>query len=236
VFLTWDVIAKTMFVPFARYTTIELAFLQHRLDWNRWRSAIRECRAGLPFPYLPYPLSSANAIHHAYHLCLFEERTGFQTHKFRTICEFGGGYGSMCRIARRLGFAGQYLIFDLPEFSALQRYYLGSVGSDVVAISDSNELAFTVARCEGPSLFIATWSLSESPANLRQQILRSVSDFDCFLIAYQNRFGDEDNQAFFRGLPSKMQDTSWETRPLAHLPGNNYLYGLKTNKQRHGEA
>ena len=230
-FLTWDVIARTMFVPFARYVPIELAFLQQRSDWSRWRNAIRERWAGFPFPYPLYPLSSANAIHHAYHLSRLEVHTGLRVDTFRTICEFGGGYGSMCRIARSLGFSGQYLILDLPEFSALQQYYLGAVSADVVTISDPGQLSSTAERCDHLCLFIATWSLSESPAHLRQQILDSISGFDAFLIAYQDRFGEQDNKAFFGSLPSKLREISWETRPVAHLPGNSYLFGRRSRGQ-----
>ena len=232
-FLTWDVIDRTMFVPFARYVPIEFAFLRQRSDWNRWRSAIRERWAGFPFPYPLYPSTSANAIHHAYHLCRLEDHTGLRIHTFRTICEFGGGYGSMCRIARSLGFSGQYLIFDLPEFSALQQYYLGAVCADVMTISDPRQLvlASNAERCEGPRLFIATWSLSESPASLGQQILHSISGFDAFLIAYQDRFGEQDNKAFFGSLPSKLREISWVTRPIAHLPGNSYLFGWRNRSQ-----
>ena len=47
------------------------------------------------------------------------------------IVEFGGGYGSMCRLLHKLGFSGQYFIYDLPEFVALQRYFLKSIGMPV---------------------------------------------------------------------------------------------------------
>jgi hypothetical protein len=226
VFLTWDVIKKTMFVPFARYTPVELAFLEQRPDWNRWYSAIRERRQGLPFPYPLSSQTSANAIHHAYHLSRLEEHIGTPVKAFQTIVEFGGGYGSMCRIARALGFAGKYLIFDLPEFSALQRFYLGSVCADVVTVSDIERLRSAIRECEGPSLFIATWSLSEAPATLRRQILPLVSHFDAFLIAYQDRFGEEDNKAFFESFSSIPGTVRFDTSPIAHLPGNSYVFGL----------
>lgn len=216
-----------MFVPYATYTRIELALLRGRPDWSRWRRAIREPKAGFPFPCPVYPLTSGNAIHHAYHLCRLEIETGLRIDTFRTICEFGGGYGSMCRIARSLGFSGQYLIFDLPEFSALQRYYLGSVSSDVVTISDPEQLSLRVQLCGHPRLFVATWSLSESPAHVRQQVLELMSDFDTFLIGYQDRFCEQDNEAFFGNLPSELPEISWEIRPLAHLPGNSYVFGQR---------
>lgn len=226
-FLTWDVIAGTMFVPFGRFVPIELAFLRQRSDWNRWRSAIQEPAAGLPFPYPLYPRSSANAIHQAYHLCRLEDHTGLRVHSFRTICEFGGGYGSMCRITRSLGFSGEYLIFDLPELSALQQYYLEAVRADAVTVSDPGQFACMTKHAKGPCLFIATWSLSESPADLRQQIEDLIPGFDSILIGYQDRFGEQDNAAFFGSWPSKLREIRWETRPIPHMPGNTYLFGSR---------
>ncbi|MGD1072676.1 MAG: hypothetical protein ABSB15_21340 [Bryobacteraceae bacterium] len=220
-----------MFVPYAMYTHIELALLRRQPDWSRWRSAIRERKAGFPFPFPVYPLTSGNAIHHAYHLCRLEIQTGLRIETFRTICEFGGGYGSMCRIARSLGFSGQYLIFDLPEFSALQRYYLGSVSADAVTISDLEQLSTRVERCGHPRLFIATWSLSESPTDVRQQVLDLMAGFDTFLIGYQDRFCEQDNEAFFGSLPSELPGISWEIRPLTHLPGNSYMFGRRVNAE-----
>jgi hypothetical protein len=226
-FLTWDVICKTMFIPFARYSPIELAFLRQRRDWGRWYSAIAEHRVGLPFPYPLCPSSSANAIHHAYHLALLEDRLGQPVHTFGTICEFGGGYGSTCRIARSLGFSGRYVIFDLPEFSALQRYYLGSVGTDVITTSDPAQLASITERRAAPSLFIATWSLSEAPGTVREQVLQSVSGFDAFLFAFQDRFGEQDNKSYFDSLSSRLGGIRLTTIPIDHLPGNSYVFGWR---------
>jgi hypothetical protein len=226
-FLTWDVIIKTMFIPFARFVSLEFAFLKRRPDWTRWRSAIRERWAGFPFLYPFYPLSSCNAIHHAYHFSLLEDYIGRPLSTFGTICEFGGGYGSMCRIARELGFSDKYIIYDLPEFAALQRYYLGLLRIEAETMSDTKQLAAATERCEQPSLFVAAWSLSESPNSLQQQILELVAGFDAFLIAYQDEFDGQGNTAFFEGLPSKLPNLSWEIRPISHLPGNSYLFGWR---------
>ena len=61
------------------------------------------------------------------HLALFEETTGSKIDTLELIFEFGGGYGSMCRLAHNLGFNQAYIIFDLQPFSALQNYYLSSL-------------------------------------------------------------------------------------------------------------
>ena len=134
-FLTWRVIARTMFVPYAPWTSNQLSFLQSQSDWNRWKKVLEEHIAGLPFPCPGHRSTSANVVHHAYHLRFFELRTGMRIDAFSLILEFGGGYGSMCRIVRCLGFSGLYLIFDLPEFSAIQRYYLATVAGEAVTVS-----------------------------------------------------------------------------------------------------
>jgi hypothetical protein len=51
-------------------------------------------------------LRSATSIHHAYHLCRFEQAVRLPFDSFSGICEFGSGFGSLCRIAHRAGFDG----------------------------------------------------------------------------------------------------------------------------------
>ena len=75
-------------------------------------------------------------IHHAYHLAQFEEKTRTQVHEIDFVLEFGGGYGSMCRLFYNLGFRGRYVIFDLPSFSALQIYYLKTLDLPVQPINE----------------------------------------------------------------------------------------------------
>ena len=227
-FLTWDVIRETMFPPpYAPFARNELAFLRRR-NWLVWRRAIRERAAGLPMPSWFYPLSSANAIHHAYHLSRLEAETGFRAADFGAIFEFGGGYGSLCRIAHGLGFAGKYVIFDLPEQSALQRYYLGLVGiRDVVTVSQLDQLVSLAETSPKPKLFIATWSLSESPVELRRRMSQIVRGFDAFLIAYQSEFGGVDNQAFFREWRSWFPEVTWKSAAIERVPASAYLFGVR---------
>ena len=131
-FLRWDVIQKTMFVAYSDYLYKELKYLKHLADWKtRWHDAIKESSAGHPTPFVFYPASSGNLIHHAYHVAQFEEKTEIHVDKMDCILEFGGGYGSMCRLFHTLGFKGKYVIFDLPSFSGLQKYYLKTLGIPV---------------------------------------------------------------------------------------------------------
>ena len=243
-FLRWDVVLKTMFVTHASYVQKELNYLKSLPEWKtRWCRAIRESRQGHPIPYPFYPTSSGNLIHQAYHLAQFEEKTGVRLGEMKFVFEFGGGYGSMCRLFHNMGFNGTYIIFDLPYFSALQEYYLKSVGIQVcndilfkignvgvICVSDLEQLGGIVVEslknCN--SIFVATWSISEVPIILRNSILPLISHFTAFLIAYQHKFGEVDNLRFFREWKAGFDERIvWNDWQIKHLPGNNYLVGKK---------
>lgn len=227
-FLTWDVVTETMFpAPYSVFARRELKFLREH-EWGRWKRAIRERAAGTPSRCWFYPASSTNAIHHAYHLCRFEGATSARIGEFDEILEFGGGYGSLCRIAHNAGFAGHYTIFDLAEQCALQRYYLDAVGIDgVELVSDLDVLRRRIGtRNRERSLFLATWSLSESPEWLRKEIAALATGFKGFLIAYQDAFSGTNNVSFFRGWQAGAPEMRWAEIEIGHLPGNRYLFGI----------
>jgi len=185
-------------------------------------------------------------IQHAYHIAILEESLAVDIRSLRGIVEFGGGYGGMCRLAYRLGFRGQYLIFDLPVFSALQRYFLESNGlatggasavnasrPAVACVSSMREFSEALESWPGPeeSLVMATWSLSEAPLRMRDAFLAKTDAFGFFLIAYQERFEGVDNRKFFevwsRGIAS---DFEFNTVAIQGIPGNWYLLGKRRRR------
>ena len=190
-FLRWDIVSDSMFIAFARYVYSELQYLKRCPDWDtRWKMAIIESSIGQPIPYVFYPKSSGNLIHHAFHIAQFEEKMKHQIHDIDLIFEFGGGYGSMCRLVHNLGFVGKYIIFDLPLFSALQVYYLKSLGlpvesisqiakskKGIVCTSDIHELRTLLPDQNKVynAMMIATWSISEVSIQVRDSILSLLS-------------------------------------------------------------
>ncbi|MFI5398666.1 MAG: hypothetical protein ACHQ9S_24325 [Candidatus Binatia bacterium] len=248
-FLRWDVVRHSMFVTHPRFVQLELDYLKQRPDWGtRWRAAIKESTQGHPLPYPFHPASSGNVIHNAYHLAQFEERTNKRVHRMQCVLEFGGGYGCMCALCHRLGFTGKYLVFDLPAFSALQEYYLKSIGmsvheshaleseaSGVSCISDYEDLKATMLALPSKydRMFISTWAVSEAPLWSRNAFLPLVSLFDAFLIAYQRQFGEMDNVEFFLRWREQFRDQiAWQDWPIEHIRGNNYLIGERTGTDR----
>lgn len=250
-FLLWNVIRKSMFVSNPRYVAQELRYLKARSDWKaRWKKAIEEAAIGRPRPYPRYPRSSGNLIHHAYSVARFEEAIGEKVNDLSFVFEFGGGYGSMARLFANLEFTGRYSVYDFPYFSALQRFFLRSIGLpahdgvacagrpqvtdsiDICCMSDleSLQLALASEKQDKGRLFLATWSISEAPLSVRREIMSLVRDFDFFLIAFQHQFEEIDNRAFFHEWTESMgRGYEWQWLPMEHLPGNSYLFGKRSD-------
>lgn len=244
-FLRWDIIQRTMFVGNADYIAKELEFLEGNMYWHsRYKAAIKENTVGCPEMYCEYRQSSGNLIHHAYSLSQFEDKARVTVDHLELVLEFGGGYGSMCRLFHNLGFSGKYIIFDLPEFSALQRYYLGSLGLNVLkpnkaiaidsgisCISDLSRLGELI-RPTGRNLFLATWSISETSIAFRNEFLKNIPNIDNYLIAYQKVFNEVDNEAFFDSHAKSKQEFEWHKWEIPHLKGNFYLVGSRVDQIR----
>jgi hypothetical protein len=241
-FLRWPAIAKAMFVSNQPYLALELLSLRARRDWRqRWRPALRESPVGRPVPFWALPWSSGNLIHHAYHLAQFEARTGRPAERFPAVFEFGGGYGSLCRLFHQLGFSGRYVIHDLPQFSALQAFYLGSLGlplvdadrlagadRGVVCVSDQPALERALGWADASrALFVATWSLSETPASVREPIMPLAAECAGLLIAYWRRFGEMDNHEYFSRWAAGHPEFAWSPCPILSLPDHFYLFGTR---------
>lgn len=241
-FLRFDIIQHTMCVTNSGAVVRELPALCLSPKWPVFRKAVVESPIGHPIRFLYHPASSGNLLHHCYHLMRFEEATGATPAGLELVIEFGGGYGSLCRLFHRLGFKGRYFIYDLPEFSAIQRYFLQNLDlpvrdaagdcaeSGIYLFSDLDYLqrALAAQPVSAASAFVATWSLSESPLELRERFLPLVTPFSYFLIAFQDRFFEADNNAYFASFERATADRiAWQKKRLRHLPGNNYLFGQR---------
>lgn len=244
-FLRWDVIKRTMLVENAPYVSKELHYLKSLDSWKtHWAPAITETPVGKPYLYWLYPASSENLIHNAYHVAQLQANTGLTVKDMDFVLEFGGGYGSLCRLFFNLGYKGKYVIYDFPAFSALQQYFLKSIGINVYPIeSFSHEKSgvFCVSSVEqlspiiksvsenDKSMFVATWSISETPIEFRRSILDLASSLKAFLIAYQESFGEADNVAFFEDWTKSQKTVEWQNFEIAHLACSHYLFGKATH-------
>jgi len=212
-FLTWPSVVGTMFVGNAPYTEFEFDCLRDGM-----LEAIREPNFGKPVLYgeVGYR-TSGNLIHQAYHLYQWEQKTGRQVKDLRTIVEIGGGYGAMGMIIRRLGFTGRYVIFDLPEFNLLQKYYLSNVGIEDI------EFQSQIDEQTDYDLLIGLYSLNEMPLKTRKTII-DACPAQSYLIAYGAGWGGVDNMGWALELMRRRGEL-WHNWNIPHLPNCWYLIG-----------
>lgn len=164
---------------------------------------------------------SKNLIHQFYHLRQWMNVTGQHISQLDTIVEFGGGYGAMALLCHRLGFEGKYIIYDLPEFSLLQEYYLSQFG--LLASVEWNPKR----QPKGVDLFMAMYSLSEVPLLERAELrVRAKS----YLFLYSGNWEGWDNVMYFQmllpSLPGVDKFVTWRHTELTHLPDKNNFYSI----------
>jgi hypothetical protein len=227
-FRRWPEIIGVFVNPERGYIGAELRYLQQHPEWTRWRDAILETPIGRPHYCWLYRGSSSNLIHHVYHLCRFEEVTRRRISEYRSVLEFGGGFGSFARLCHQQRFRGTYLLYDLDTVSCLQRYFLDSCNvPSFHCISSLSALRSHMAQMERPSLFVGTWSISESPLSIRVAVMDAVANCDGFLIAYLDQFGGVDNREWFSRFRGSTGGVKWESWGIPHLPRNYYLVGSR---------
>lgn len=234
-FLQWDVVRNTMFIGNALFSLTEFNYLKKH-GWEYWKKYIIEKKYIPVEPYLLYFKSSGNLIHQAYHIAQFEKNSGKKIKDFDYIFEYGGGYGCMCQLIHNLGFKGNYVIFDFPIISAIQLFYLKMNGLNATSdyldkkakifCLDSLKNFKKILPNRGNQLFLAAWSLSESPISIRKQVFPIVKNMNCHLLAYQSQFNEINNIKYFKDYQKKLYKLKWWGKEIEHLKGHNYLFGF----------
>ena len=239
-FLNWPAIRSSMYYESDK---AEYDFLKSRPEWVEWQKIIKNFSVGRPRPYFLNTKTNGNLIHNAY---LIARLFGHFNLDFNSICsvtEFGGGWGAMGLCFNRAGFKGIYSVYDLPEFCFLQEYFTKAMEMDWAVemnpktAADSSLNLFYNFDCfrsafkDCPTdLFIAAWSLSETPLSFRQEFLHALGEPKYFIIGYRDKFANIDNVEFFsRFVQSKQDNYEWANLPLGHLPNNFLLLGKKIN-------
>ncbi len=245
-FMRWPPIGATM-VHGAGMTTLRALWMMQRSPaWRlQWQPALRHTQHGHPPPFAPMLSTNAMAIEHASHLWRFHRLLGVHLQDTDCIVEFGGGFGSMCRLVHALGFRGQYIIFDLPPVLALQRYYLGLHGIAAADTGDTSvwlcsDLGSIMSRLGGSSFqrvsLMSTWALSEMPMAVRQRVepFLQLKAADKALFAYQPAFEGADNRDYFRNLMARTADVwAWREQPvdlsdkLPTVQDSLYMFGQR---------
>ena len=227
-FLRLPMVQMTMYEFYPLFLIPEYFETRRYLKKNGYDAAkiMKETSVGSPIPFLFDSNTSGNMFHHLYHILQFIEHTGVRPENLKHIFEFGGGYGNMCRMLVRLGYEGEYRILDLPTFSLIQKFYLKAHhlinGKDdkIQVIQSSDGLAI-----EKGTLYLATWSLSETGNDIRTSQKIIMDKCDNFLIAYRDEFEGFDNAAFFQQYISSRPDVEWRIVPCKYIARSLYLFG-----------
>jgi hypothetical protein len=159
---------------------------------------------------------SLNLIHQYYHLFQWQRETGDRIADLDRIVEYGGGYGAMALVAYRAGFRGEYHIFDGPEFSLLQEFYLSRVLSE----GDFSMVKWN-SRVRATDLLIAAYSLSEVSVSERTKFLTKIGAMS-YLLLYTKRFEDYDNKGYFTNFIGQNNPARWTVKPVAYLPDGSW--------------
>ena len=105
------------------------------------------------------------------------------------------------------GYSGRYVIADLPEMHDIQRQFVNHALAKRIAeepIEFRSLQDIGILPENGPSLFMATFSLSETPLSLRQEVESLYDHFDYLFFAYNCAFGMVDNLAYFDRLRDRL--------------------------------
>jgi putative sugar O-methyltransferase len=207
-FLNMPLLKNSMFVTKGGiWQQLQLNLLNKKIKSSLLKTYLKESIIGFPKITNFHFLTSHNSIHHLYHLALFCEKCKFVFNRRIEILEFGGGYGNMAKIIKRMSPLSTYAIIDIPQFTTLQYIYLSSVfNEDSVNLVDESQniekgkfnlLTYkrnlvNLFNKREIDLLIATWSLSESPKSI-QNYFKRMNYFNAkyLLFAYQ-----KNNQMF----------------------------------------
>jgi hypothetical protein len=242
-FLRENFIQKIFFV----HNRIYILMMLLKIIFNKnkiYKKLILEDNIGNPVRYFLYKKSSGNRIREVFHLLNFENFIKIPISKIRTVMEFGGGYGNMARIFYKINKNVNYTIFDTYSVNLLQYYYLKMLNIPV-KFNHKNikniTLNHKISKCiynknNNKKLFIANWSLSESPIKLRKVILKKIINFDFILISYQKKFETINNHKYFENFIKLFKEKNYiisrkiiPFMNLLNIRSNHYYLFIKKN-------
>ncbi len=179
-------------IGFGRPQEHELEYLLDGVSENT-RDLVRQYRespVGKPTMDCPQLGISVNSLGMLYYFARIIEQ--LNRHDFGSIIEFGGGYGSLCRVfLELLPKPPTYVIIDLPEILALQYVFLRGSSSEYrvfphtslpIELKEGSLNLVPVHLIEelplGGDLFVSTFALSEA-GKAMQEIITRCSFLNC---------------------------------------------------------
>lgn len=138
----------------------------------------------------------------------------------KKIVEIGAGVGDMADIIHKLGFEGEYVIYDLPELCKIQEWYHTQLGMDILHTNEVDDLL------EDADLVIATWSLTEMPFELRESVVSKLLTTKNWLLAYSKEIFGFDNEEWIQNFIERFPNSHINITEIPFMGwdgGTNYL-------------
>lgn len=221
-FMTWDVLINTMI---AGVDNVEIDYLVNSKNWDFWLKNLEETVLK-PNSHPIYSFSSTNNLHHAYSLQILVDKLNKELSDFKFVTEFGGGYGNMARLFKKINKDIVYNIYDIPEFNKIQNYYLKENGiNDVMFLNNSD----TINEVLNKSLFLALWSISETPISNRLYYINNLKmyEYDTIFIAMGETFYGENNMVWLTNeIIPKLESLDFKCELIKIEHGNGMYYFL----------
>lgn len=160
------------------FAKTQIPYLEARVGKNDLKGLLIENPAYKQTIVSSEYLTSESRINHLTHLKYLEEKTGIMLSDQKVFIEFGGGYGSMTDLIKRINPCMTQLVIDFPIMLLIQCYYLQTryevtelniirSANDRICEGKINLIPVNLAGEMGiehlyPDVFLATFSLSES--------------------------------------------------------------------------
>ena len=230
-FLRESFIQKMFFVHNRLFINNELKTLKNSSKWNFYKKLLIEDDVGNPIRYFLYPKSSGNRINQVFHLSVLIDEFEIDIRKIKKVFEFGGGYGCMARIFSKINHNIKYFCYDTYCVNLLQYYYLKNNNLDV-GFSKKNNFYLNSNYKEIKNfyntLFIANWSISETPIKFRGKFEKFLMNSKYILIGFQETFENIDNLRYFNKLKKKISNNF-----KIKIIKNKFYNGNFLKKQNH---
>jgi hypothetical protein len=198
-FFDWPIVRESLHSGWTRVSTMQHEDIPPRL--------IDASRVG--------DLLTGTSIQQAWYLYQWETFSGQSVDDLDWIHEFGGGYGAMALLCRRLGYDRPYTIQDFAELHMLQEYFLSKHGIDDVESVGPAPLKIS------PDLYIALFSMSEVAPDERD-----IPNANNYLIGYQPEWGTWDNSKWFLNWRAGLGDKyRWRDYENPHFTNHRVLVG-----------
>ena len=155
------------------------------------------------------------------------------------VFEFGGGYGCMARIFSKINSDIKYICFDTSYVNLLQFYYLKHNKLNVgfkkkqffflnSNMEENSKISSDLNVCYLNSLFIANWSISETPIKFRKKFEIIIKNSKYILIGFQENFENINNLKYFNNLKNRISN-----KFNVNIVKNKFYKGNIINKQNH---